>query len=181
VFTYLSPLHSGSSKAALAKIHTFDPQDERAIDIWNKSEEVRKFNSLFAGIRLFIWIIGIGTIIAGIVGVSNIMMIVVKERTKEIGIRKALGATPGSIVALIMQEAIIITGFAGYIGLVLGVGLLELISSKMPATEFFKNPEANFSVAISATILLVFAGAIAGFFPAMKAAGVKPVEALRDE
>jgi putative ABC transport system permease protein len=170
-----------SSKLALAKMHTFDPEDERAIDIWNKSEEVRKFNALFTGIRLFIWIIGIGTIIAGIVGVSNIMMIVVKERTKEIGIRKALGATPWSIIGLIMQEAIVITGVAGYIGLVLGVGLLELISTKMPETEFFKNPEANFSVAISATILLVFAGAIAGFFPAMKAAAVKPVEALRDE
>lgn len=170
-----------ASKSALAKIHTFNPEDTQAIEIWNKSEEVRKFNSLFAGIRMFIWIIGIGTIIAGIVGVSNIMMIVVKERTKEIGIRKALGATPGSIIALIMQEAIVITGFAGYIGLVLGVGLLELISKKMPVTEFFKNPEANFSVAISATVLLVIAGAVAGFFPAMKAAAVKPVEALRDE
>ncbi|MCK9220417.1 MAG: ABC transporter permease [Bacteroidales bacterium] len=170
-----------STKLVLAKIHTFDPKDERAIDIWNKSEDVKKFNALFSGIRIFIWIIGIGTIIAGIVGVSNIMMIVVKERTKEIGIRKALGATPYSIIGLIMQEAIVITGFAGYIGLILGVGLLELVAKKMPATEFFKNPEANFSIAISATILLVVAGAIAGLFPAMKAAKVRPVEALRDE
>lgn len=169
------------SKQVLAKIHTFSPDDERAIEIWNKSEGVRKFNALFAGIRMFIWIIGIGTIIAGVVGVSNIMMIVVKERTKEIGIRKALGATPGSVIALIMQEAIVITGFAGYIGLVLGVGVLELISRNIPPTQFFKNPEANFTVAISATILLVIAGAAAGFFPAMKAAAVKPVEALRDE
>jgi putative ABC transport system permease protein len=169
------------SKAILAKMHTFDIEDNRAINVWNKNEDVRKFRALFAGIRLFIWIIGIGTIIAGIVGVSNIMMIVVKERTKEIGIRKSLGATPWSIVALIMQEAIVITSFAGYIGLVLGVGLLELISKKMPPTEFFRNPEADFSVAVMATLLLIIAGAIAGFFPAMKAAGVNPVEALRDE
>ena len=130
---------------------------------------------------MFIWIIGIGTIIAGIVGVSNIMMIVVKERTKEIGIRKSIGATPGSIIGLIMQEAIVITSFAGYIGLVLGVGLLELVARNMPASDFFRNPEADFGVAVSATILLVIAGAVAGFFPAMNAAKVKPVEALRDE
>ncbi len=169
------------TKAVLAKMHTFDIEDNRAINIWNKNEEVRKFKALFAGIRMFIWIIGIGTIIAGIVGVSNIMMIVVKERTKEIGIRKSLGATPWSIVALIMQEAVVITSFAGYIGLVLGVGLLELISKNMPPSEFFRNPEADFSVAVMATVLLIFAGAIAGFFPAMKAAQVNPVEALRDE
>jgi putative ABC transport system permease protein len=169
------------SKQILSKLHTFDIKDQRAIEVWNKSDDVKKFRGLFAGIRMFIWIIGIGTIIAGIVGVSNIMMIVVKERTKEIGIRKSLGATPGSIVALIMQEAIVITSFAGYIGLVLGVGLLELIAKNMPPSEFFRNPAADFSIAVSATILLIVAGAIAGFFPAMSAAGVKPVEALRDE
>ncbi len=169
------------SKILLAKRHTFDPNDNRAINIWNKSQDVRKFTSLFAGIRLFIWIIGIGTIIAGIVGVSNIMMIVVKERTKEIGIRKALGATPYSIIGLIMQEAIAITSFAGYIGLVLGVGILELVRKNMPPTNFFINPEANFSIAVSATILLIIAGSLAGFVPAMKAAKVRPVDALRDE
>jgi len=169
------------SKAILAKMHTFDIDDNRAINVWNKNEEVRKFRALFAGIKMFIWIIGIGTIIAGIVGVSNIMMIVVKERTKEIGIRKSLGATPASIVALIMQEAIVITSFAGYIGLVLGVGLLELISKNMPPSDFFRNPQADFSVAMMATGLLIISGAIAGFFPAMRAAAVNPVEALRDE
>lgn len=169
------------SKFLLAKRHTFDPKDNRAINVWNKSEDVRKFTSLFAGIRLFIWIIGIGTIIAGIVGVSNIMMIVVKERTKEIGIRKALGATPLSIIGLIMQEAIAITSFAGYVGLVFGVGILELVRKYMPPTNFFKNPEANFSIAISATILLIIAGSLAGLVPAIKAAKVRPVDALRDE
>jgi putative ABC transport system permease protein len=170
-----------TSRTLLSNKHVFDPKDQRAASFWNKSEEVRRFTALFSGIRIFIWIIGIGTIIAGIVGVSNIMMIVVKERTKEIGVRKALGATPFSIIALVLQEAIVITAFAGYIGLVLGVGLLELVSKNMPPTEFFKNPEANFSIALGATLLLIIAGAMAGFFPAMKAARIKPIEALRDE
>ncbi|MCX6246189.1 MAG: ABC transporter permease [Bacteroidetes bacterium] len=170
-----------NTKSLLSRRHTFDVKDQRAVEVWNKSEDVRRFSALFAGIRLFIWIIGIGTIIAGVVGVSNIMMIVVKERTKEIGVRKALGASPGSIIGLILQEAIAITGFSGYIGLVLGIGLLELVSSKMPSTEFFRNPEADFSIAIGATVLLIVAGAIAGFVPAMKAAKVRPVDALRDE
>jgi putative ABC transport system permease protein len=170
-----------TARMMLSNKHTFNPDDKQAVEIWNKSEDVRRFNALFSGIRIFIWIIGIGTIIAGVVGVSNIMMIVVKERTKEIGIRKALGATPYSIIALILQEAIIITAFAGYIGLILGIGILELIARNMPPSEFFRNPEANFNIAIGATILLVAAGTLAGFFPAMKAARIKPIEALRDE
>ncbi|TSA28136.1 MAG: ABC transporter permease [Bacteroidetes bacterium] len=165
----------------LAKKHTFDTEDERAVSIWNKSEDFRKFQGLFMGIRLFIWIVGIGTIIAGIVGVSNIMMISVKERTKEIGVRKALGATPFSVISLIMREAIVITGFAGYIGLVLGIGVLELISRNLPQIDFFRSPEANFSIAVGATILLIVAGALAGLFPARKAARIRPIEALRDE
>lgn len=108
-------------------------------------------------------------------------MIVVNERTKEIGIRKAIGATPFSIIGLILMESIAITGFAGYIGLVLGVGLLELVSSNLPDLPFFVNPEANFNVAISATLLLIVAGTLAGFVPARKAARIKPIIALRDE
>ena len=168
-------------QSKMAAKYKFDPKDKRAVQIWNNVEQYEKVMKLFAGIRIFIWVIGIGTIIAGIVGVSNIMMIVVKDRTKEIGIRKALGATPWGIISLVMQEAILITGFAGYIGLLLGIGILELVSKYMPPTDFFRNPEANFGIAISATILLIFAGAIAGFVPARKAAAVKPVEALRDE
>jgi len=108
------------------------------------------------------------------------MMIVVKDRTQEIGVRKAIGATPGSVVSLILQEAILITAFAGYIGLVLGVGLLELISNQID-TPFFRQPEVNISVAISATVLLIIAGALAGFIPAKRAASIKPIDALRDE
>lgn len=169
------------SRKILAARHSFDEKDDRAIFLWNKSEDVKRFRGLFLGIRLFIWVIGIGTIIAGIVGVSNIMMISVKERTKEIGIRKAIGATPFAIVMMILREAVLITGFAGYIGLVLGIALLEVISRNMPQSDFFRNPEANFTIAVSATVLLVVAGVIAGFFPARKAAGIRPVEALKDE
>jgi putative ABC transport system permease protein len=160
--------------------HKFDKEDQRALFINNNVEQFTQFQNLFKGIRMFVWIIGIGTIIAGIVGVSNIMLIVVKERTKEIGIRKAIGATPGSIIGLILMESILITGFAGYIGLVLGVGLLELISPYIQS-DFFTNPEADFRIAVSATILLILSGALAGFVPARKASSIKPIEALRDE
>ena len=165
----------------LAAVHHFDPTDDRAVHINNVLEQYEKFQNLFLGIRVFIWIIGIGTIIAGIVGVSNIMMIVVKERTKEVGVRKALGATPGSIVSLILLESIAITSFAGYIGLMAGVGLLELVRKYMPPSDFFRSPEANIHIAVIAIVLLVAAGTIAGFIPARKAASIRPVEALRDE
>jgi len=165
----------------LASIHHFDPTDQRAVRFENFLEEYGKVMNLFLGIRIFVWIIGIGTIIAGIVGVSNIMMIVVKERTKEVGVRKALGATPGSIVSLILLEAITITSFAGYIGLMLGVGLLELLNKYVPPSDFFRNPQANIHIAVISIVLLVTAGAIAGFIPARRAASIRPVEALRDE
>lgn len=169
-------------KKDLSQRHHFDPEDQRAVFVWNNVENYMKFMTLFANIRLFIWIIGIGTIIAGIVGVSNIMMIVVKERTKEIGIRKSMGATPGSIISLVLQESILITAFAGYIGLVLGVGLLEVVAKSLPADSgYFANPEININVAVGATLILVVAGALAGFVPARKAASVKPVVALKDE
>ena len=166
----------------MADLHHFDINDERAIRFWNNIESFQEIQDMFTGINIFIWIIGIMTIIAGIVGISNIMMIVVKERTKEIGIRKALGATPGSVVGLILMESILITSVSGYIGLVLGVGLIELVSAVLPPdTPFFKNPEVDFQIAITATLILITAGAIAGIIPARKAAIIRPIEALRDE
>ena len=165
----------------MAKAHNFDPKDDRAIRFWNNVESFLQFENLFQGIRMFIWVIGIMTIIAGIVGISNIMMIVVKERTKEIGIRKALGATPWSIINLILMESVTITAFSGYVGLVLGVGIIELVSNYLPTNEYFKNPEINFQVAILATIILIVAGAVAGLIPARKAASIRPIVALRDE
>lgn len=166
----------------LAKRHNYSIDDPKAVSIRNSIERFQDIMSVMDGIRYFIWVIGIGTILAGVVGVGNIMMIIVKERTKEIGIRKALGATPGSILSLIIQESIFITALAGYLGLITGVGLLELISSAIPAdTPMFSNPEINFAVAIEATILLVIAGTLAGLVPAVKAARIRPIEALRDE
>jgi putative ABC transport system permease protein len=165
----------------LAQRHYFDPEDNRAVYIRNRIEQYKQFRDVFSAIDLFIWIIGIGTIIAGIVGVSNIMIIVVKERTLEIGIRKAIGATPGSIIGLILFESILITTFAGYVGLVMGVGLLSLLSGALPASDFFMNPQVNLTIAISATVLLIGAGTLAGLMPARKAAKIKPIVALRDE
>lgn len=169
-------------RTSFALRHKFSKDDERAIWVRNNVQEYQRMQSLFTGIRMFIWIIGIGTIIAGIVGVSNIMIIVVKERTKEIGIRKAIGATPYSIIGLILLESVVIMSFAGYIGLTAGVGLLELLAPQFSSPDsYFLNPSADFSVALKATILLIFSGAIAGLFPALRASKIKPVDALRDE
>jgi putative ABC transport system permease protein len=167
-------------RKTFAARHKFDVKDRRAMFIRNSMENYQRTLALFAGIRMFVWIIGLGTIIAGIVGVSNIMIIVVKERTREIGIRKALGATPASIIGLVLFESVIITGVAGYVGLVAGVILLEILA---PHTQidFFMNPSVDLKVGISATLLLIFSGTLAGFFPARKAAAIKPIEALADE
>ena len=168
-------------KENLAQRHNFSPDDRRAVFINNMNEFFQRFVNLMAGIRLFVWIIGIGTILAGVVGVSNIMMIAVKERTQEIGVRKALGATPGSILGLVLQESVLITAVAGYLGLVAGVALLELGARGLPDSEFFVNPGVDLPVALSATLVLVVAGTLAGLVPALRAARVQPVEALKDE
>jgi len=168
-------------KKRLAQLHNFSVDDPRAMFVNNNLENFKRIMSVLSGIRLFIWIIGFGTIIAGIVGVSNIMMIVVKERTREIGIRKSLGATATSIVSLVMQESILITSVSGYIGLLLGLATLEGAKKYLPRNDFFANPEVDLKVAITATIVLVIAGALAGLIPAIKAASIKPVEALKED
>jgi putative ABC transport system permease protein len=171
-----------SLRHEFSKRHKFNIEDKRAIWIRNNMEEYEQYLKLFNGISLFIWIIGIFTLIAGVVGVSNIMIITVKERTKEIGVRKAIGATPGSIVWLVLLESLIIMVIAGYIGLVMGIGLLEFLSPKFADSgTFFKNPGVDINIAMYATALLIICGAIAGFFPARRAAKIKPVIALRDE
>lgn len=168
----------------LAVRHSFDPEDERALFVNNNNENFREVMNIIGGIRLFVWAIGIGTILAGVVGVSNIMMITVRERTKEFGVRKALGATPGSIVGLILQESVFITAVSGYIGLVLGVFTLEWAAARLaevPNADFFRNPSVDLPTAIQATLVLVAAGTLAGLVPAIKAARIRPIEALRDE
>jgi putative ABC transport system permease protein len=162
--------------------HKFSPDDDRAVRVRNNVEEFAKFQSLFLFIRVFVWVVSLMTILAGIIGVSNIMLIIVKERTKEIGVRKALGATPYSIVSLIVSEAIVITSVAGFFGLTLGVGAImamKLLVGEGGEDSFFRNPEVDLYVVLIAIGLLVFSGALAGFFPAYKAAKIAPIVALR--
>lgn len=169
------------TKRLLAGRHHFSPKDKRAVRVRNTIEEFQRVVLLFRRIRVFIWIVGIGTIVAGIVGVSNIMLISVRERTREIGIKKALGATPWAIVSQILLESLIVTGVSGYGGLIAGVGLLELVRTKLPPSDFFRNPEVDLSVVLGALALLVFSGLLAGYFPARLAAKVNPIVALRAE
>jgi len=156
------------------------PDDRGAVRVNYNLEEASKIYGLIATIRTVFWFIGIGTIVAGIVGVSNIMLIIVKERTKEIGVRKALGALPSSIIGMILQEAIFVTAIAGFLGLFVGVGLLEIISPLVDS-DFIKFPQVDFNTAISTVLILIFSGALAGYIPARRAANIKPIEALRDE
>ncbi len=172
-------------RSILTERHNFSPEDNRAVRIFNNREFFQKFQDLFTGIQLFLWVVGLGTIIAGIVGVSNIMLIVVKERTTEIGLRKALGATPSSIIRLFIQESVLITVVAGYVGLCLGIALIEVINWAIIEFEieaqFFRNPEIDIKTAVAATAMLILAGLVAGFFPARQAAKISLIEALRDE
>jgi len=173
----------------MALRHNFDPKDKRAMGSFNMLTEYIRTMKIFQAIKIFVWIIGIGTLIAGIVGVSNIMLILVKERTREIGIRKALGASPASVIGLVLLESILITTVAGYIGLLFGVSIMEginLLIEQMLATGggdgmFFRNPTVDFFTAVTSTLILIVSGALAGYLPARKAANVKPIEALRDE
>ncbi|MDO1502442.1 ABC transporter permease [Winogradskyella maritima] len=164
----------------LKQRHIVAPEDEAAIRVYNTLEEAKKIYSLIDTIKLVFWIIGIFTIIAGVVGVGNIMIIIVKERTKEIGVRKALGAEPMSIIAMILQEAVFVTMIAGLFGLIAGLGLLELVGPQVDS-PFIKYPQVDFATAITTVFILVAAGALAGFIPAYRAAKIKPIEALRDE
>ena len=165
----------------IAERHGFDPDDRRAVSIWNGVVQFQRFVDLMGGIRAFVWVIGAGTLLAGMVGVSNIMMIAVRERTKEIGVRLAIGATPFSVMSLVMREAILVTSLAGYAGLVAGVGVLEVLSWSLRDTPTFREPSVDLGTALFAIALLVVAGALAGFLPARRAAQVRPVVALRDE
>ena len=176
----------------MGKRHRFDPADKGALYMWNTAEDFIMLNGMMNGITFFLWIIGIGTLTAGIVGVSNIMLITVRERTREFGIRKAIGATPFSILKLVIIESILITAIFGYIGMVLGIGVTEAINYVMQmmnvgnsASEdnmtVFRDPTVSLGIALAATGLLVLAGVLAGYFPARKAVKVTAIEAMREE
>jgi putative ABC transport system permease protein len=171
--------------AVLKRRHDVAPDDNRGINSFNMAMPAQSINGLFTGITVCIWFVGLGTLTAGIVGISNIMIITVKERTREIGVRKALGATPWSIVSTLLLESTLVTGVAGYIGLVCGVGLLELVSFGLRSfgvtLPYFLNPEVDFGVAVTSILLLVGVGVLAGLEPAVRAARITPIEAMRAE
>ena len=154
--------------------------DQRAIRIFNRAMQNKGIKQMTSVLGILILIIGMGTLIAGVIGISNIMIFIVKERTKEIGIRKALGASPKSIVSIILIESILITTLAGYLGLLVGVGVLEWASPVLK-TYFITDPSVSKSLVVSATLTLIGAGTLAGYLPAKKASKIKPIVALRDD
>jgi putative ABC transport system permease protein len=168
----------------LREIHHVAKEDTGVFGSFNTEETFNKVDGLFTGIRLFSWFVALGTIVAGVIGVGNIMLIIVKERTREIGLRKALGATAGSIIYMVVQEAIVITSVAGYIGLVLGVFTLEMLKNAAEGVQnlrFLAMAEIDFQTAILAIFALITAGFFAALLPAQKAAQVNPITALQDE
>jgi putative ABC transport system permease protein len=180
----------GLYRKALGAHHRFDPEDNSAIWIWNRFTNYLQQQTAMGILRTAIWIIGIFTLLSGIVGVSNIMLITVKERTREFGIRKALGAKPSSILILILIESVTITTLFGYIGMVAGIGVTEYMNvvagnstmnTGLWTTTVFLNPTVDMRISIQATLALIVAGTLAGFFPARKAVSIKPIEALRAE
>ena len=159
---------------------SIDPEDPNGIFIRNPTDNLRDTQSFAIGLQIIVSFVGLGTLIAGIIGISNIMVFVVKERTKELGIRKAIGATPKSVIQMILQESVFITTISGYIGLFLGIIVLENIGLKLEE-YFIKNPYIDLGTSVAATIILILFGAIAGYIPAKRASSIKPIVALRDE
>ena len=171
------------AKAAIRARHRIAPSDVAAIGAWNSAKQYQRVHNLFRGINLFVWLVGSMTLLAGVLGVSNILLVSVRERTREIGVRKALGATPWSVVSMILKEALILTGFSGYLGLVAGVAALELLSlaiERIPGAPLSR-PDIDLGAALVANLVLIVAGALAGVVPARHAARISPVEALRAE
>lgn len=164
----------------------FDPTDRSAVRIWNSARQAVETQNIFMFINIFLVVVGLASLMAGIVGVGNIMLITVKERTREIGIRKAIGATPWSIIRMIIIEAIFITTCAGYVGIVLGIGLVEIIARSLPEgggghenMTMFLNPNVSIGVVLAATGLLIVCGVVAGLIPSLKATKIRPIEAMR--
>jgi putative ABC transport system permease protein len=171
-------------KKILKRRHKIAPEDDRALGSFNAQETYEQFQGLFMGISGLLWVVGTGTLLAGVIGVSNIMLIIVKERTNEIGIRRAIGASPLSIVTQIIMEAVVLTASAGYFGLVLGVAVTEVIADQLGPAKgetIFTNPTIDLNVALIALGILITSGVLAGLIPARKAVKIKPIDALRTE
>lgn len=167
-------------RGLLGARHQFLPEDPSAVRVRNNVEAFERFARIFAMLQSFLWVAGVGTVLAGVVGVGNIMLVSVAERTREIGIRKALGATPADLVATVVGEAVLLTSVAGYGGVALGVAAVEAIRRFAPENEHVRDPEVDLWVVAGAVLLLVVAGAVAGFLPARRAASVNPVTAMRE-
>jgi putative ABC transport system permease protein len=164
------------------------PSDPQAVGVLNLAAQFATFNMLFMGIDILVWLVGMGTLLAGVIGVSNIMMVTVKERTKEIGVRRALGAKPFNIISQVMSESLVLTSLAGLIGLSLGVFLLDVVNKLLVANAssgngptFFQNPEVHIQTAVAATVVLLFSGLLAGLIPAWRAMQIKAIDAIREE
>ena len=173
---------------AASHIHSFAPDDKRALWIWNQAGDSIQMKKAQNILHTAFWILGLLTLVSGVVGVSNIMLISVKERTREFGIRRAIGARPWSIIRMVMSESVVITAIFGYIGMLLGVFFCEWMDSTVGnqtmdvgvfQAKYFVDPTVNISTCLIATVIIVVAGALAGFFPARKAVRVKPIDALR--
>lgn len=169
----------------LKERHKVAPEDNRAVGFFNLDKEYKQMTGLFTGIRGLIWIVGTGTLLAGVIGISNIMLVIVKERTKEIGIMRALGASPAKVIGQIVSESVFLTLMAGYTGLVFGVAVIELIDRNLPPASgrntMFLHPTVDFQVALAALLILIISGIVAGLIPARKAVSMKPIDALRYE
>lgn len=168
-------------RRTLAQAHEFNPADDSALWVWNSLSDYFASNKAMNILTISVWIIGLFSLLTGIVGVSNIMFVSVRERTHEIGIRRAIGARPRSILLQILAEGVAITALFGYAGVFCGMVVLQVIDSVVGTVEGFSNPTVDISIAIEITVTLIAAGALAGLFPALKALKIKPVEALRDE
>ena len=172
----------------MASVKKFSPQDKKAVTITNTYDLALYIGSLFKTINLFLWIVGLSTLVAGIVGVSNIMLITVRERTRELAVRKAMGASRRSIITLVLTESVIVTVFFGYVGMVLGIGVIKLADIIVTAatdpmktgvgSSVFLNPNVDLGIVLGATLIMVLAGLLAGYMPARKAVSIKLVEAL---
>jgi putative ABC transport system permease protein len=172
-------------KQLLKQRHDIAPDDKTAISSFNLEEVFKMFKGLFLGIHILIWIVGLGTLMSGIIGVSNIMLVTVKERTREIGVRRAIGAKPKSIIKQVLSESLLLTTLAGLVGLCLGVGIMAIVgtvTANMPSDNMmFQDPNMSFKAAVAATVIVIVSGLLAGVLPAWRAIQIKAIDAIREE